>query len=158
MNIKQVLFSTLLLGALQLHAQEAVVTSGNNATGTNGNVSYSVGQIAYTTNTGTTGSVAQGVQQPYEIQTVLGAENFNINLQLAVYPNPTTNWLQLEVKNNDLTNLSYQLFDLNGRMIYNQKVTSETSTISMEQLPQAVFLLKVLNNNKEVKTFKILKK
>jgi hypothetical protein len=64
----------------------------------------------------------------------------------------------LEVKNNDLTNLSYQLFDLNGRMIYNQKVTSETSTISMEQLPQAVFLLKVLNNNKEVKTFKILKK
>jgi hypothetical protein len=158
MNKKQVLFSTLLLGALQLHAQEAVVTSGNNATGTNGNVSYSVGQIAYTTNTGTTGSVAQGVQQPYEIQTVLGAENFNINLQLAVYPNPTTNWLQLEVKNNDLTNLSYQLFDLNGRMIYNQKLTSETSTISMEQLPQAVFLLKVLDHNKEVKTFKIIKK
>jgi hypothetical protein len=158
MNKKQVLFSTLLLGTIQLQAQEAVVTSGNNATGTNGNISYSVGQIAYTTNTGTTGSMAQGVQQPFEIQSVLGADNFNINLQLAVYPNPTTNWLQLEVKNLDLTNLYYQLFDLNGRMIYNQKLTSETSTISMEQLPQAVFLLKVLDNNKEVKTFKILKK
>jgi len=158
MNIKKLLVTTLLLGLTQVNAQEAVVTSGGNTSGTNGNVSYSVGQIVYTTNTGSTGSVAQGVQQPFEIQTVLGAENFNINLQLAVYPNPTTNWLQLEVKNTDFTNLSYQLFDLNGRMILNQKITTETSTISMEQLPAAIFLLKVVNNNKEVKTFKIIKK
>lgn len=158
MNIKKLLVTTLLLGLTQVNAQEAVVTSGGNASGTNGNVSYSVGQIVYTTNTGATGSVAQGVQQPFEIQMVLGAENFNINLQLAVYPNPTTNWLQLEVKNTDFTNLSYQLFDLNGRMIYNQKVTTETSTISMEQLPATVYLLKVLDNNKEIKTFKIIKK
>lgn len=158
MNIKKLLVTSLLLGLTQVNAQEAVVTSGGNASGTNGNVSYSVGQIVYTTNTGATGSLAQGVQQPFEIQTVLGAENFNINLQLAVYPNPTTNWLQLEVKNTEFTNLSYQLFDLNGRMILNQKITTETSTISMEQLPAAIFLLKVVNNNKEVKTFKIIKK
>lgn len=158
MKIKKLLVTTLLLGLTQVNAQEAVVTSGGNTTGTNGNVSYSVGQIVYTTNSGATGSVAQGVQQPFEIQTLLGAENFNINLQLAVYPNPTTNWLQLEVKNTDFTNLSYQLFDLNGRMILNQKVIAETSTISMEQLPAAIFLLKVVNNNKEVKIFKIIKK
>ena len=158
MNIKKLLVTTLLLGLTQVKAQEAVVTSGGNTSGTNGNVSYSVGQIVYTTNTGATGSVAQGVQQPFEIQTMLGAENFNINLQLAVYPNPTTNWLQLEVKNTDFTNLSYQLFDLNGKMIYNQKVTAETSSIQMERLPAAIFLLKVVSNNKEVKTFKIIKK
>lgn len=158
MNIKKLLVTSLLLGLTQVNAQEAVVTSGGNASGTNGNVSYSVGQIVYTTNTGATGSVAQGVQQPFEIQTVLGAENFNINLQLAVYPNPTTNWLQLEVKNTDFTNLSYQLFDLNGKMIYNQKVTSETSSIQMEQLPTTVYLLKVIDSSKEVKTFKIIKK
>lgn len=158
MNIKKLLVTTLLLGLTQVNAQEAVVTSGGNASGTNGNVSYSVGQIVYTTNTGATGSLAQGVQQPFEIQTVLGAENFNINLQLAVYPNPTTNWLQLEVKNTDFTNLSYQLFDLNGRMIYNQKVTAETSSIQMEQLPATMYLLKVIDGSKEVKTFKIIKK
>ena len=98
------------------------------------------------------------MQQPFEIQTVLGAENFNINLQLAVYPNPTTNWLQLEVRNTDFSNLSYQLFDLNGRMILNEKITAETSSIQMERLPAAIFLLKVVSNNKEVKTFKIIKK
>ena len=158
MKIKKLLIATLLLGAFQAQAQEAVATAGGNASGTNGNVSYTVGQVVYTTNTGTTGSVAQGVQQPFEIQTVLGAENFNINLQLAVYPNPTTNWLQLEVRNTDFANLSYQLFDLNGRMILNEKITTETSSIQMERLPAAIFLLKVVSNNKEVKTFKIIKK
>lgn len=158
MKIKKLLIATLLLGAFQAQAQEVAATSGGNASGTNGNVSYTVGQLVYTTNTGTTGSVAQGVQQPFEIQTVLGAENFNINLQLAVYPNPTTNWLQLEVRNTDFANLSYQLFDLNGRMILNEKITTETSSIQMERLPAAIFLLKVVSNNKEVKTFKIIKK
>lgn len=158
MKIKKLLIATLFLGAFQAHAQEVVATSGGNASGTNGNVSYTVGQVVYTTNTGTTGSVAQGVQQPFEIQTVLGAENFNINLQLAVYPNPTTNWLQLEVRNTDFANLSYQLFDLNGKMILNEKITAETSSIQMERLPAAIFLLKVVSNNKEVKTFKIIKK
>ena len=158
MKIKKLLIATLLLGAFQAQAQEAVATAGGNASGTNENVSYTVGQVVYTTNTGTTGSVAQGVQQPFEIQTVLGAENFNINLQLAVYPNPTTNWLQLEVRNTDFANLSYQLFDLNGKMILNEKITAETSSIQMERLPAAIFLLKVVSNNKEVKTFKIIKK
>ena len=158
MKIKKLLIATLFLGAFQAQAQESVATSGGNASGTNGNVSYTVGQVVYKTYTGTTGSVAQGVQQPFEIQTVLGAENFNINLQLAVYPNPTTNWLQLEVRNTDFANLSYQLFDLNGRMILNEKITAETSSIQMERLPAAIFLLKVVSNNKEVKTFKIIKK
>ncbi|WP_374400682.1 T9SS type A sorting domain-containing protein [Flavobacterium sp.] len=77
---------------------------------------------------------------------------------IITYPNPTTNWLQLEVRNTDFSNLSYQLFDLNGRMILNQKITAETSSIQMERLPAAIFLLKVVSNNKEVKTFKIIKK
>ena len=158
MKIKKLLIATLLLGVFQAQAQESVATAGGNASGTNGNVSYTVGQVVYKTYTGTTGSVAQGVQQPFEIQTVLGAENFNINLQLAVYPNPTTNWLQLEVRNTDFANLSYQLFDLNGKIILNEKITAETSTIQMERLPAAIFLLKVVSNNKEVKTFKIIKK
>ena len=43
-------------------------------------------------------------------------------------------------------------------MILNEKITAETSSIQMERLPAAIFLLKVVNNNKEVKTFKIIKK
>lgn len=158
MKIKKLLIATLLLVAFQTQAQEAVATAGGDASGTNGNVSYTVGQVVYTTNTGTTGSVAQGVQQPFEIQAVLGIENFNINLQMAVFPNPTTNWLQLDIKNYGFEKLNYQIFDINGKLVLENKISTETTTISMENLSTNIYLLKVLDNNKEVKTFKIIKK
>lgn len=148
----------LSLSSNFLLAQETTTSSGGNATGTNGNVSYTIGQVVYTTNSGTTGSVAQGVQQPFEIQTLLGAENFNINLQIAVFPNPTTNWLQLDIKNYGFEKLNYQIFDINGKMVLQSKISTETTTISMENLSTNIYLLKVLDNNKEVKTFKIIKK
>ena len=44
MKIKKLLIATLLLGAFQAQAQEAVATAGGDASGTNGNVSYTVGQ------------------------------------------------------------------------------------------------------------------
>ena len=42
---------------------QVLSASGGDATGSGGSVAYSVGQIVYTTPTGTTGSVAQGVEQ-----------------------------------------------------------------------------------------------
>jgi Secretion system C-terminal sorting domain len=154
---KELLLSGLLLGVLQLHAQETVATSGGNATGSNGNVSYTLGQTFFVTQSGTTGTVAQGVHQPFEIQTVLGMDNFNINLLLSVFPNPTTNSLQLDIKELDLNNLKYQMYDLTGKLIYNEKIVAESTTIKMEQLQAAIYVLKVVDNNKELKTFKIVK-
>ena len=159
MKNRKVKLCVLLLGfGLSVQAQQTTTTTGGNATGSGGSASYSVGQTVYTTNTGTNGSMAQGVQQAYEIQTVLGTDNFNINLQMAVYPNPTVSYLTLEVKNHNFDNLHYQLFDLNGRLIANEKITTESTTLSIEQYPSAVYLLKVVENNKEIKTFKIIKK
>ena len=145
----------LLLGLGGLHAQQSPTAAGGEATGTGGTASYSVGQVVYTTNTGTNGSVAQGVQQPFEISTTVGINETTINLELSVYPNPTTNYLTL--KTDDNANLSYQLYDLQGKIITNKKVTAKTSTIKMEDLPKAIYFLNVTKNNQLVKTFKIIK-
>lgn len=145
----------LLLGLGGLHAQESPTSTGGEATGTGGTASYSIGQVVYTTNTGTNGSVAQGVQQVFEISTTLGINETSINLELSVYPNPTTNYLTLKVEK--LENLTYQLIDLQGKIITNKKVTAKTSTIKMEDLPKAIYFLNVTKNNQLVKTFKIIK-
>ena len=147
----------LLLGLGGLHAQETVTTSGGDATGTGGTASYSVGQVVYTTATGTNGSVAQGVQQPYEISTTVGINETTIQLELSVYPNPTTNYLQLKVESEKLENLNFQLIDLQGKVIENKKVTANSTTISMEALPKAIYFLNVTKDNQVVKTFKIIK-
>tara|TARA_B110000037_G_C16889237_1_gene411449 strand:- start:56 stop:532 length:477 start_codon:yes stop_codon:yes gene_type:complete len=145
----------LLLGLGGLQAQESPTAAGSEATGTGGTASYSVGQVVYTTATGTNGSVAQGVQQPYEISTTVGINETSINLELSVYPNPTTDYLTLKVDDN--SNLNYQVYDLQGKVIENKKVTANNTTISMEALPKAIYFLNVTKNNRIVKTFKIIK-
>jgi hypothetical protein len=145
----------LLLGLGGLYAQESPTTAGGEATGTGGTASYSVGQVVYTTATGTNGSVAQGVQQPYEISTTVGIKETAITLELSVYPNPTTDYLTLKVEDN--TELNYQLYDLQGKVIENKKVTANSTTIKMEALPKAIYFLNVTKNNRIVKTFKIIK-
>ncbi len=146
------------IGLTGLQAQEAIPTTGGNASGSGGSASYSVGQVFYTTNTGTNGSVAQGVQQPYEITVVTGLEEAKgINLILSAYPNPTTDFFTLKVKNYDNINLSYQLFDMNGKLLESKKLTGNQTSIVISNLVPATYFLKVAQSNKEVKTFKIIK-
>lgn len=146
------------LGLTGLQAQETIPASGGNASGSGGTASYTVGQVIYTTNTGTTGSVAQGVQQPYEISGIFGIEQAEyINLICTAYPNPATDFLTLNVENYANENLSYQLFDIIGKLLENKKLTGNEITISMENLVSATYFLKVIDKNKVVKTFKIIK-
>ncbi len=138
-----------------LYAQENPTTSGGEGSGLGGAVSYSIGQIVYTKNTGADGSLTQGVQQPFEISIIIGINKTSINLELAVYPNPTNNYLSLKTENND--GLNYQLLDLQGKIIKSKKVTSNTTSIDIEGLPTSTYFLKITKNNNEIKTFKIIK-
>lgn len=161
MNTKKIKIVVLFLlgfGLLTAQAQQAITATGGDDSGSGGTVAYSVGQIVYTTNTGTNGSVAQGVQQSYIISIVLGIEDNSTKLELTAYPNPTTNFLTLNVGNAELSTLRFQLYDISGKLIESRKIISSTETIGMENLPSAIYFLKVANNNQEVKTFKIIKK
>jgi hypothetical protein len=159
MNYKKIKLSALLLlgFGLTAQAQQATTATGGDATGSGGSVAYSVGQIVYTTHTGTTGSVAQGVQQPYEISVVLGIENSLIDLDISAYPNPTTQNLTLSTGNDISETLHFQLCDLSGKIIERRKISNRTETIHMENLATGPYFLKVSNANNEVKIFKIIK-
>ena len=155
--MKKILVLFILCFLPKIMAQQATVTSGGNATGSGGNISYSIGQVTYKTQTGTTGIITQGVQQPFEIMTLSGEEFTSIVLEAVVYPNPTTSTVNLIVKNYALENLNYQLFDINGRIIEEKKVLNQETTINLEGYANAIYILKLNDNKKEVKTFKIIK-
>lgn len=159
MKHKKLLLSVafLLLGLGLVQAQETVSATGGEATGAGGSSSYTVGQILYSTNSGTNGSVAQGVQQPYEISTTTGIEITEINLQFEAYPNPTVNYLTLNIGNYNNENLAYQLYDMQGKLIGSQQIANVNTTIEMEQLPTNTYLLNILENNSLIKTFRIIK-
>jgi hypothetical protein len=148
----------VLFAAFTIRAQDALVASGVQASGAGGSVSYSVGQGLYTTNTGSTGSLVQGVQQAFEIITLSNPELTAVTLFAVAYPNPTTDKIVLSLGNVDLTALSYVLYDLSGRLVLNALVQEFKTEIAMQNLPLGVYILKVNKNNTELKTFKIIKK
>jgi len=138
--------------------QSTIISSGGNPTGSGGSVSYSVGQVTYNTYSATNGSVAQGVQQPYEISVVTAIENTEgIILEYKVYPNPTKGSIILTIKPFDFEKMSYHLLDLNGILLQDKKIESDETAISMENLSSAIYFLKVIKDNQEVKVFKIIK-
>jgi hypothetical protein len=141
-----------------INAQESFTSTGGNATGTGGNVSYTIGQVSYITNTSSSGTVAQGVQQPYEILVVTGLEEAkDIILELFVYPNPVSDILKLKVESYSLENLSYQLYDANGNLLLNGEIVDKETVINTGDLAPAAYFLQIIDNNKDVKIFKIIK-
>lgn len=144
------------LQAQQIHA--SVNTSGGNASGTGGSVSYSVGQVFNTTAFGTNGSVSEGVQQPFEISVFTGLkDNEAINLFFAAYPNPTKGNLTLKIENFETNTFSYQLCDVNGKIIRNEKLTEKISIVDLSDMKSGAYFIKVTNNRNAGKTFKIIK-
>ena len=141
-----------------LQAQKSVNSTGGNASGSGGSASYSVGQAVYTSNTETGGTVAQGVQQPYEIWVETTIEEAKgINLLVTAYPNPTTDYLTLSISEFEISNLTYQLYDISGKLLQSEKITGNQTSIVMSNLVPANYFVKVIQGNKEVKTFKIIK-
>jgi hypothetical protein len=160
-HLSKMLIAFCISGSgIAVHAQNAIPATGGNATGSgSSSVSYTVGQILYNTISETDASVAQGVQQPYEISVVTAIENTkDINLECKVFPNPTTGLVKLIVGSSDLENLRFRLYDINGVLLQDKKVESRETEISMENLFSSIYFLKIINNNLEVKVFKIVKK
>lgn len=141
-----------------LNAQQATMTSGGEASGSGGTVSYSVGQVAYHTNSGTNYSESQGIQQPYEISVVTNTIEINGQLiEVLVFPNPSVDQLTLTLEGILINEVTYELYDLQGRRIANQPVNSDKTDIDVSYLPPATYFLKVLQGQQTITHFKILK-
>ena len=135
---------------------QVLSASGGDASGSGGTVAYSVGQIVYTTSTGTTGSVAQGVEQAYEISSV-GIKETALNISLSVFPNPTSDYLTLKVEDYNNEALSYSLLDEQGKLVLNEQITNQDTQVAMSTLARGAYFINVLQENKKIQTFKIIK-
>ena len=154
--LKTILFC-LLFTVEFTFAQAALTASGGEAVGDGGTLSYTIGQVDYIQASGSGGTASQGVQQPFTI-TVLGNEDYpGIELKAVVFPNPTTNYINLIITNVVAEDLSYQLFDMNRRIISSHKITNQETIIPMERLASTTYLLYVLDQNSQLKVFKIIK-
>jgi hypothetical protein len=145
-----------------MYAQSALVPVGGDAQNNSGSVSYTVGQVAASTVTNNDGSisVAEGVQQPYEIM-VVGVNHYpEITLNAKVYPNPTENLAQLELNGFEIPNNGLQafLYDGNGKLLQTIKITDDLTTFQIGHYATGNYLLELKSGSQTLKTFKVVRK
>lgn len=156
--MKKVFFLCLsIFGAAGIHAQSNTVSAGGVATGGGGTVSFTVGQIAYSTSSGNGGSVAQGVQQAYTVTDPTSVLDPSIDLKAKIYPNPTTDQLIITIGTFEYKNLSYQLLDLKGRVLEQNLINSSTTSIDLSKISNGTYFVKIMDKQRQLKTFQVIK-
>jgi hypothetical protein len=141
--------------SINLTAQNNTVSAGGDAEGSNGSVSFTVGQVVYTSAEGVNGSINQGVQQPYDIDIITGIEHEEIELTL--YPNPTLGQFNLSIADSRTSEYSIQLFDAAGRLLLSKKQLIELNSISLESYATGTYMLSVFKKDELVKSFRIIR-
>lgn len=141
-----------------IRAQSSNPAAGGNAVGSGGTVSYTLGQVAYTSLTGATGTVNQGIQVPYEISDATGlAESAASKITCSAYPNPAIDLIKLKINNFRSSELAYRLYNVKGDLLDRKKIEASETAISMKNLPPAMYFLRITDDNAELKTIKIIK-
>jgi hypothetical protein len=159
-TMKKVLILFLILMSICIigSAQQALSAAGGSASGTGGTVSYTIGQVAYTNLTGTSGTITEGVQQPFEILVYTSLQDANdFAFECSAYPNPATDQVIVKIENYDMEKLHIRLYDANGKLVQNMKVVTNETIILLTSLPSGSYLLKILNSQNAIRSFKIIK-
>lgn len=139
-----------------MQAQESLNASGNDANGSGGKVAYSVGQIVYTTISNNNGITEQGVQHAYETLTLFKNESF-LNISAILFPNPTADKSSLNIENFNNQKLTYFIFDNQGKLIESNNIKAAQTTIDLHFLNSDIYYIDIKNDNKQLKSFKIIK-
>jgi len=139
---------------------ETFNASGEDATGSAGSAAYSIGQVFYTYIGESAYNVAQGIQQGESINTLSNEEiDGEPKIEIFIFPNPTTDFVNVNMVGHESVSSqsSYQLYDLQGRLLKQDTVTQTETQINVTDLRAAIYLLQVYSDNKILKTFKIVK-
>jgi len=139
-------------------SQEVVASAGNCSNHASVQISWSLGEPVIETWVNTQTVLTQGFHQPKLIVTAI--HNLTVqNLALKVFPNPTSDYVILEITKGNFENLQYSLFDLSGKLLLQKKVLSNCEQLGMQPFSTGAYFFKVTNRvGHPLQTFKIIKK
>ena len=139
-----------------LNAQKSTNSAGGSKTDAGGSISYSIGQVFYTSTDTTTGTVSQGVQQVWVINEVTSVKKTS-NIKVTVFPNPVAKYLNISIKGTDGAT-GYNLIDLQGRLVFQGELQGLTTKVDLNNsIGAGEYVLQIFSGKKTIKTFKIIK-
>lgn len=151
MKEKLILMLIVFGAIIYTQAQEVVSSSGSYQETSNGSLSWTIGESI--TETLCNGNVlTQGFQQSRI--TVTDITEINTRTNVSIFPNPTNEFVKVVPSDNK--NYTIQLFDINGKLLTENKINKTDNTVNMNEFTNGTYLLKV-TSNLETNTYQIIK-
>jgi uncharacterized delta-60 repeat protein len=79
----------------------------------------------------------------------LSNNEFDLNKQISLYPNPVKNQLNIDFQNNQINIDTYKIFDINGRIILNGNLSNGLNQINVENISKGMYILNAGSINKK---------
>ena len=136
--------------------QEVISSGGDYSIKSGGSISYTFGETIIETFKGSNIMLTQGFQQTNLMINSLD-ESHELNFEISAFPNPFAEYVNLRIVLDNLSGLQYLLYDLNGKLLLQKQIENTETEIPFYDLSPAGYILKVTYNNKELKSFKIVK-
>jgi hypothetical protein len=135
------------------NGQQAVVTSGGDASGSAGSISYSIGQVAYSTSAGA--QINEGVQQPFELFITSVDASFAA-FEINLFPNPTSHEFIIEMKNY-VDGIAADVYDADGKLIESRRLLSERTSINVRSWSAATYLIRLTDTSGKSVSYRLIK-
>jgi hypothetical protein len=94
------------------------------------------------------------------LKSTTGVQTILDDAQIKLYPNPTSESATIKIESPKLMRISYQMYDLNGRMVQAQNESNPSldfeKTIQMKSMTNGIYILNI-NINGEMKSLKLVK-
>ena len=146
-----VLFS--LFATIYVSAQEVVATQGDSYSNATANIDFTIGEVIIATGTDGTNDLTQGFHQTN--WNFVGLEDFAPNYEATIFPNPTSE--VLNIRTSTFENVTYTLYDAQGKLVLQNVLSAEQTPIQVGQLAPGSYSLILNNQTQNLKTFKLVK-
>ena len=146
-----VLFS--LFATISVSAQEVVSTQGDSYSNASANIDFTIGEVVINTGTDGTNDLTQGFHQTN--WNFVGLEDHSPNYEAIVFPNPTRD--VLNIRTSTFENVTYTLYDAQGKLVMQNILSAEQTPIQVSQLAPGSYSLTLKNQTQNLKTFKLIK-
>ena len=151
--LKNTLLFFSLLTSVCVSAQEVVSTQGDSYTNSSGSIDFTLGEVVINTGTDGSNDLTQGFHQTN--WNFVSIEDHVPSYEAIIFPNPTSEILT--IRTSTFENVTYALYDAQGKLVIQDKLSSVQTPIQVSQLAPGAYSLILNNDAQNLKTFQLIK-
>jgi len=160
MNLKKIIIvmvlSLFISEAMLGQTAELVGTAGDSYANANYRISWSIGETVTETHQNTTNVLTQGFHQ--NTYTVLAVDDHNFHFEMRAYPNPATDLITLEFEKYANNKFTVIVTDINGKILQSKPIDNQYLPLNFSAYVPGTYFMVIKQQNKLIKSFKIIKK